>query len=304
MIRLGAAASAAFLAAAPAVAQSGGPPAGLSPWRVTVDGGAVSQSGADLKDGGSFSIARGFSQVGVSYGFGPRTSIGLSIGGGASDYDFDASTMPGGAPWGRIEDYRIAAPIRFGISDTGSAIVIPSVRYSGEAGVDPGDAQTAGVLAGAFWRVRPNLNIGPGFGAFSSLDDDGVRAFPILIIDWDITDRWSLSTGQGLAASQGPGLTLTYQASETLTLGVAGRSEDLEFRLDDDGPAPGGIGRDRAYPLVGTLAWRPNPAVRVSGFAGVELGGQLTLEDKDGTRLDRQSYDPAPIFGATVDFRF
>lgn len=280
----------------------GGPPSG--PWRTSADAIAAWQGKTDLDDGGSFSVNRSFLSGTVGYGWSRTGSIGLNIGAGRWDYSFsDSAELSGVTPWSDIEDFRISAPIRFGFGETGQAIVIPSVRYSAETDADLEDGQTMGVIAGAFWRVSPTLSIGPGFGWFTGLDDRD-EAFPILVIDWDISDRWNLSTGQGLAASQGPGLNLSYRYSDALTLGVAGRSENVSFRLDDKGPAPDGIGEDKSYPVVATLAYSPNPGMELSAFAGVELGGTLTLRDEDGGLVDRRDYDPVPILGASVQFRF
>ena len=127
--------------------------------------------------------------------------------------------------------------------------------------------------------------------------------FPILLIDWNFGERWNLSTGRGLAASQGPGLTLGYQLSEQWRLGVAGRYEDIQFRLDENGSTPGGVGEDRALPLVFTAAWEPSRAVRIGMFAGVEFGGELTLYDAAGNTLESREYDTVPVYGATIEFR-
>ena len=275
------------------------------PWIFNIEGGAAHQSTADLKDGGGdFSLDRWFVSGGVTYAWNRRNSVGFSVGGGRSDYVFDEQTaFGGGNPWGEIEDIRASLNARFKISKTGTAILIPTVRLNGETGADTGDSRTLGLFAGVAWRINEDLTIGPGFGVFSKLED-GTHAFPILIIDWDFTERWNLSTGAGLAASQGPGLTLSYQTSERWKLGLTGRYENLEFRLDDEGVAPGGIGRDQSFPLVFSGTFEANQMASFSIFAGVELGGKLTLKDEFDQLVDESKYDPAAIFGATVRLRF
>jgi hypothetical protein len=81
--------------------------------------------------------------------------------------------------------------------------------------------------------LSESLSIGPGLGWFSEIDG-GSSAFPILLIDWKITDKWRLNTGRGLAASQGPGLTLNYQLAERWPLGLIGRYEKTRFALGDN----------------------------------------------------------------------
>ncbi len=269
------------------------------------DGGGVHQSESDLSDsGGSFAVDRWFVSASVDYAWDARTSLGFSVGGGNSDYEFgDLAGLGGGEPWNEIKDARVSVTWRFGFGETGSFIVIPSARFNGESGANSGDSSTYGLYAAAAWRINENLTIGPGLGVFSRLDDSS-RIFPILAIDWSITDRWNLSTGRGLAASQGPGLMLSYQLSEDWSLGLGGRYEDIEFRLDEEGPAAGGVGRDQSMPLVFMATLKPSKKFSLSVFTGIELNGTLKIKDAQGVVVDESSYDPAPLFGATFEARF
>jgi len=280
-------------------------PANVGPWALTVDGGLVSQSRADLDEtNGSFDYSRWFVGAGVDYLWSPRTSLGVSLGGGNSRFGFeDVTGLADGDPWNDIEDYRVSLVSRFAINERLSGIVIPSWRVNREHGASTSDSQTWGLLAGVSWRLSDSLTLGPGIGVFDRLEESAA-VFPILVIDWDITERWNLSTGRGLAASQGPGLTLSYQATTAWSLGLAGRYEQIDFRLDDDGPAPGGVGRDEVFPLVLSAEWSPDPGTRLALFAGVELGGELELADPAGNTLARADYDAPLIFGGSFTLRF
>jgi len=271
------------------------------PVKFSVDGGAAHQSESDLKDAdGAFALDRWYVSAGVDYAWSARNSIGLTAGGGRTIYEFTQdSSFGGGEPWGKIEDYRISLTARFKISDRGTAFVIPTVRFNREKGADTGDSRSWGLFLAAAWRIRQGLTIGPGIGVFAKLDD-GNRVFPVLAIDWDINEQWNLGTGRGLAASQGPGLTLSYKLSQRWRLGLSGRYEDLEFRLDDEGVAPGGIGRDQSFPLVFSGRFDASPKASFSLFAGVELGGELKLKNALGDVVDESKYDPALIIGATL----
>ena len=290
-----------LLSAAQAMAQA----PGSGPWSFRIEGGFAVQSDADLKDeAGAFSVDRTFVGAAVDYTWDYRNAIGVSVGGGESDYDFeDFAGFTEIGPWGEIEDTRASISGRFGFGEKGIGFLIPTIRFNGEKGADSGDSSTWGLFAGAAWIIDKDLTIGPGFGVFSRLEDS-TRFFPILIVDWNISERWNLSTGRGLAASQGPGLTLTFQASKAFSLGLAGRYEENQFRLDDEGEAPGGVGRDKSLPLVLTAAWEPNRTVRVALLAGLEFAGKLKLEDESGQTITEHKYDPAPVYGATFEFRF
>jgi hypothetical protein len=275
------------------------------PVSFSVDGGAAHQSEVDLKDGGGgFEVDRWFVSAGINYAWDMRNSIGFIVGGGRSKYVFNPESGFGdGDPWGKVEDFRLSATARFRISETGTALIIPTVRLNGENGADSGDSRTYGLFAAVAWRINDTLTIGPGVGVFSRLED-GTRFFPVLAIDWDISERWNLGTGSGLAATQGPGLTLSYKASPHWTVALSGRYEDLEFRLDEEGSDPGGVGRDQSFPLVVSGAFGPSPKTSLALFAGLELGGKLKLKNSLGEVVDESSYDPAAIIGATFEFRF
>jgi hypothetical protein len=276
-----------------------------SPWRFTLEGGFAAQQKADLEDEeGAFSVDRTFISATLAYGWSRRDSIGISVGTGKSDYAFeDGDDLDASGPWSDIEDTRVSLSGRFGFGQKGTLFVIPSLRFDGAEEASTSDSNTWGVLGGVAWRLDENLTIGPGIGVFSKLEGSA-RVFPILLIDWDIGERWNLATGRGLAASQGPGLRLSYKLAETWSLGLTGRYEKNQFRLGDDGPAPGGVGQDESFPLVFNVAWQPNRSVRMAAFAGLEFGGELKLKDDEGETIDTQTYDPAPILGATLEFNF
>ena len=270
-----------------------------------VNGGAVHQAEADLTDGnGGFSVDRWFLSAGFDYAWNQRTSLGLSLGGGKSNYEFNQlSDFGGESPWEEIEDSRISVMGRFGVGETGVVVISPTVRFNGEKGADSGDSTTYGIFAAVAWRLSEDLTIGPGVGVFSRLED-GARFFPLLAIDWNISDRWSLSTGRGLASSQGPGLTLSYELNGDWSFSLAGRYEDIEFRLDDEGSAAGGVGRDQSFPLVAIATLKPNTMLTLSVFTGLELGGSLKLKNVQNITIEESSYDPAPLFGASFEFRY
>lgn len=291
-----------FLISLDAMAQA---PQQPSPWQFTIDGGGAHQSQVDLKDTeGGFTVDRWFASTGLDYGWSRRDSVGISVGGGQSNYEFDEDTLlGGGVPWNKVNDQRVSFTGRFGFGETGSMIIVPSIRLNKENDASSSDARSYGLLAAAFWRINESLTIGPGLGVFTRLEDS-TRIFPILAIDWKFAKKWSLSTGRGLAASQGPGLTLNYKLTPNWSLGLTGRYEDVEFRLDDEGPAPGGIGRDQSFPLVLSARLDAEPNIGLSLFMGVELGGTLTLIDQFDNELQESEYDPAALFGATFEFRF
>ncbi|PWR03508.1 hypothetical protein DKT77_06535 [Meridianimarinicoccus roseus] len=283
------------------VAAAQAPGGGEAPrWVTGVNGLAARQQSASIDGGGDVAVTRYFGGLSVTRLGASGGSVGASIGAGGADYSFGGAVA---APWGDIRDRRVSFSLRAPLGQRGSVIVVPSLRESAENGAELSDGRTYGGFAAVFWRLSDSFTIGPGIGVFSRLERDR-QIFPFLAIDWDITDRINLSTGQGVGATQGPGLSLSYAVTDALRVGVAGRIESAEFRLNDTGTAPGGVGAHDAFPLVATIGWQPNPGLSASAFAGMEYGGELTVRDAQGGLVSRRDYDSAPVFGGQVSLRF
>ncbi len=257
---------------------------------------------ADLDSGGTFSLVRWFVEPGVQRVLSPRLSFGASVGFGQTRYMIDDSVLSEDID---IDEASLFFSFRAPVGQRASLFLVPSLRYSGESGVSLDEGSTYGALGGVAWRLSPNFTIGPGAGVFTSLEGDA-EVFPFLIIDWAITDRLSLATGRGTAASRGPDLTLSYQATEAWNIGLAGRIERNEFRLDDtrDGVAADGIGIDSGNVVVAQAIWSPSPQIEITASAGAIFGGELEFEDKDGDQVAKTDYDTAPLAALSVRWAF
>ncbi|MEL7012529.1 MAG: hypothetical protein AAFO72_04530 [Pseudomonadota bacterium] len=293
-----AAAMSLFSSAAFAQAPSGF--ANASPWVFSVQGGAIHQFDTDIDSGGSFSVSRGYIEPGVSYVLGPLGSIGLSLGYGYSDYSFSSTSF---RPWSEVNDLSFSIPIRWAVSPDFQVFASPSVRFDWESGADMEDGFTAGAIVGAGWRVNENLFIGPGAGVFSGLEE-GTNVFPVLILNWQIADSLSLRTGSGLGASRGPGLSLEWDASQDWSFGLGARYEEVRFKLDDQGIAPGGVGEDRAVPIFLTANWEGSENASLTAIAGVETAGRLSVENTARQVVSRTDYDPGVFLGFAFRVRF
>ena len=274
-------------------------------WMWSTAGGAVNQFSANLSDGsGDLSIARGFLSVGLGYAWSRDTTASVSFGIGTTDYDFSSGTrIEGRKPWGRIQDYRLSVPVRFSPMEKTRAIIIPSIRTYAESGASLSDGRTEGVIAGFSWEFSDTLSIGPGFGWFSDVGDE-TNAFPILLVDWKITELLSLSTGRGLAASQGPGLSLNYELDQKWTLGLTARYEKIRFAVEEREGRSAQVGEDSSTPLYIVASYSPWPMTSMTVLAGVDMGGTLSLEDGQGQRIAKTDIDTAMVLGVSFQSRF
>jgi len=242
-------------------------------------------------------------QAGHGYAWDRRTSLSLSLGYSYDGYSFSQGDgIASFNPWEDIHSFSLGVPMRKGFGEEWSAFLIPSLRSSGESGATFDETITGGVLTGFAYRFSDRLTIGPGVGVVSQLEESAT-VFPVIIIDWKITDRLSLETGRGLGATLGPGLTLNYQANRLWNFAIGGRYEKLRFRLDHDGTVPDGIGEDKSFPLFASCTYSFDPKTQVSLVGGIELGGELVVEDEEGNRITKESYDPGGFLGLTFRVR-
>jgi hypothetical protein len=273
-------------------------------WSAFARGGFVHQMDADIDGGGSFSVNRFFVQTGPSYTFVEGSSLSLALGYGFDDYDFSGKTAFGSRqPWDDIHSFRVSIPWRWKVNEKWMGFISPTLRYAGAQGVVLNDALTFGGFAAFSYRYNKRLSIGPGFGILTQLEDN-IQIIPILVIQWKITDALSLQTGRGIGATLGPGLTLAWQPNKVWSFSLGGRYEKLRFRLDDNATVPNGIGEDRSFPIFTGIEYRFNPKTRISLIGGIEVGGELRLQDSDGGTLTEENHDSAGFLGITFSARF
>lgn len=273
-------------------------------WESFARGGAVYQFDSDLDEGGNYNATRFTIQVGSGYSWDPQTNVSFSLGYSYDGYDFSGTTGFGSLnPWEDIHTISFGVPMRLELDDQWTAFVIPSIRSTGESGANFDKTVTGGGLGGFSYRFNDRLTIGPGIGVFSQLEES-ITIIPIVIINWKITDKWSLDTGRGLGATLGPGLTLNYQPNRIWLFAIGGRYEKLRFRLDKNGATGDGIGEDSSFPLFVSGTYNVNPESNISLVGGLELGGEMKLEDKEGRTVKEESYDTGIFLGLTFNTRF
>ncbi len=273
-------------------------------WSWFARGGYVREFDAGLDGGGGFDVNRFFAQAGPRWTSSRGTTVALAIGYGVDDYDFSREAANGARPpWGEVRTARLSVPVRWRLNESWSGFVVPTLRSTREAGAGSDESWSGGGFVGFAYRFGPRLTLGPGLGVLAQLEDDA-DVFPVLLVNWKITSRLSLETGRGLGATLGPGLQLNFEATPRWKLTAGARFERLRFRLDGDGPTPGGVGEDRSLPLFAGATYTWSPSMRLGLIGGASVNGKLRLEDRRGERLAQEDYDAAPFLGVTFNARF
>ncbi|GAA6179304.1 hypothetical protein NBRC116594_07420 [Shimia sp. NS0008-38b] len=268
-------------------------------WIFRLESAYLNQDTTDISGGGSFRADRTYLRLGGLNRRSDAVNFGLSATLGQSNYDFETS-----APWVRIRENTLSFTLSGENARGMRWFVAPSLRDRAEQGADSGAGRTAGLFGGVSWRVNDRLTIGPAFGAFEGLGGDNFDVFPAILLDWEISNRLSLTTGPTLGASQGAGLSLRYAFDDDWGLTLSARRENNRFALSDTGPTPGGVGQDSSVPVVLSVNYNPHPGLNVALFAGAEFDGRLEVENAAGSTVRSQSYDTAPLVGMAISVAF
>ena len=270
-------------------------------------GGSFRYSGEADFDESSGSISRGRAggEFGPAFRLSDTGTFALRFSGEYSFYEFDGrSGIVAGQPLLEepFEDaaiYTIAPAYRY---DDGEwvAIVAGQFTSAGEPGADFEDTLIYGGFAGLQYTVNDRLKIGLGVAASTDLED-GPVVIPLPLIEWGITDTLTLRGGQNV---QGIELARSIDERKHWEVAVFASFERRRFRLDDDGPIPGGIVTDTAVPVGLSLTYQPSPGTIFRVFGGVDVWGEVDFDDRDGDDLTERQIEPAPAVGLNLRLSF
>lgn len=266
-------------------------------------------------DGASGSVARWNSGVdlGLTMPASDRLSITLGLATGLTDYDFtgDTGLLPGvQEPWGDVLSHSIGLTGFYRFDKSNSAFLGLNVSSSGESDASFEDTISGGLFAGYARAYSETLTLGVGLSAQSRLED-GILVIPFPVVVWrppiDPERRWSVSLGNSPGGHSGVTFAAVgFRANEQLSFftGIGGEGLGGDFRLADDAPIPGGVGRDEAFPLVTGLNWQVTPKARLSVYAGVAFAREITLSDSNGNTVSKRDVDPTPVIGLDFSISF
>jgi hypothetical protein len=164
-----------------------------------------------------------------------------------------------------------------------------------EAGADHAASRDSTLWGGsvaAAYQASATLKLGVGIEVEQRMKASAL-VLPYPIIDWHISDRWSLASLDGETGR------LAYACNGAWS--IFGQLEFLsqDIRLRPSSSIPSGILRSESYPLSLGVQWKPRPRLAVSGWVGQALDASYQFEDRNG-RLLRASGSHEPLVG-TID---
>jgi hypothetical protein len=272
----------------------------------TVVSGGVSgfyQFDTDRDGGGDFNVAGALASVDVLHQLTPQLGMGLAI-----RYDYENWGFSGGndvfanGPWNDVQRPSVGLSFVYTPSTDLIFAVVPTAQWAFETGASTGDALIGGAILSATKVFSPDLTVGIGVGAFDELEE--TRVFPFFVVRWQINERLRLANPFRAGPAGGAGLELVYRIDDAWEIAAGGTWRSYRFRLDRDGPYPGGIGESRSVPLFARASWALSTDTRLDFYAGALVAGKLEVMDPNGNEVASEGYDPAPIAGVTWRTRF
>lgn len=260
--------------------------------------------------GGGIAVDRGFASVTMAAN--PTEDYGWSLGFDweGSWYSFEGAgtlaAVAGGAPWSAVQSIVIAPGASFRLAERWNLRLTALVQFSGENDADAGDSATFGGIAAVGYSFSEELTLGAGVLATTRLEDDAL-VVPQLIVDWRPTQEFRISNFAGPEAFPGgAGLEAIWMPAERFELALGGRYTYRRFRLDDatPGPASGGVGTDEGLPIWLRATFRSNWGGRLDLVGGVQVAGEVALDDATGNELAKVDVEPAPFLGVFFSWRF
>lgn len=258
---------------------------------------------ADLDGGGTVGNSAVILSLSRAKQIDDRWRIGASLRADWESWRFSNPVAFGGvAPWENVARIGLSVPVSYAADGGWRFAVVPSIEYAAEPGADSGKAWVWGAVASAAKAFDPNLTLGLGAGVFSQIEK--TVAFPYLVIDWKIDQRWRLSNPFAAGPAGPAGIELSYAFGDNWDAGVGGAYRSYRFRLDQAAAFPDGIGESRLVPAFLRISRKLGTEARLDLYAAAALNGRLKVEDSGGSELVSQDYATAPMIGLSISGRF
>jgi hypothetical protein len=279
-------------------------PAESGAWNYSAVAATTRTPQVDLKDGGRTDHAGYHLRAGAERRVDDATKLAISLQYEVHDRDFSGAGGFGSLQaWDRRHRLGLGAAVtrrtRFGWSYG----LRPFINWSFESGAFSDDAMSYGTAVAIAAGISRSKRLGAGALLYRDIHGS-VKASPVILVDWDFNQEWTLGNPRELHFASPSGLEIRYRPPGNWQFALAGIYRSEDFRLDDNGIAPGGTGESSG--VVGFLraTRRSTSGLTVSGYIGAVFDGELEVEDENGTRLAASKYETAPFVGLAVEGNF
>ena len=198
-----------------------------------------------------------------------------------------------------VREVRLSAQLLTPWSRTWSSQLFGAVTSGFESGAAPDDALSGIAGLGVARRFSDRLSMGLGGLLLHPMGSQAVTVVPIVLLDWQMTERLALRSRQAI--------TLSYLIDPRRRLSVAAVAsffDRKQFRLDEAGPVPAGVAELKGFEVGGRVTWEPFPALTVQGAVEAALRQNLHLEDRAGRDTVDVDLEDALRLSLAVRYRF
>jgi hypothetical protein len=264
---------------------------------------ALATFDSDLdSNGGSFHWTGGNVSGSLMNQVNEKWSVGFNVGYQYERWTFSSPSAFGSdAPWGTINRPSVGFNVGYQVAPDIGVFVAPQFEWSYETGATE-SGQNFGAVLGASKVFDRDHVIGVGVGIFHQIDE--TKAFPFVIVNWKLDDKWKINNPLRAGPAGGAGLELVYTPDDNWELAGGGTYRQYRFRLKDQGPNADGIGQNEGIPLFARLTRKLGPKARLDVWGGATVAGTLKLRDPNGNTLVSSDYNAAPFLAVTLSGTF
>ena len=263
----------------------------------------VSTFDSDLdNNGGSFRWSGIIASGALTRQVNPEWTVGLNLGYQYERWSFSSPSAFGSeAPWSTINRPSVGIDLRYQAQPDLGLFLSPQFEWDLETGATR-SGQNFGAVLGATKVFSRDFVLGLGAAIFHQIDQ--TRVFPVVVVNWQIDDKWKLTNPFRAGPAGGGGLELVYAIDDNWELAGGGTYRDYRFRLKSSGPNANGIGQNEGIPLFARLTRKLGPSGRLDLYAGATVAGTLKLRDPGGNVLVSSDYNAAPFLALTLAGEF
>ncbi len=265
------------------------------PW--TLDLYGIQMQSGELAEDGDFDDSELGLQLGYRTRLGPNWMLGARVNYDYRRFDFDRTALFDGTlpQWSYRQRVGLGFNAIHRLNARWSLMLAPRVQWSAAEDASLADGFSYGVLAGGLAKINPDLQLGIGLSYLHEVKE--TTFFPILLVKWQISERWKLDNPFEPGFSGGAGLELSYRWNPhyELAFGAAYRSD--RFVVEQ------GAVETRA-PLA-FLRWSyfPKGDWDLSVLLGYRFSGEMQW-DPTGSARREQNLDPRLGAGASIAIQF
>jgi len=268
-------------------AQGGGPAAGE--WETAFGATVVLEDEVDIDAGGTLERQAFELDAEVVYGLSERTTLGIGLGYGESDYQSQT--------FDTVENLSVDASYGISLSREDTLFIGLSAESNREARADFDDSLSYGLSVGWLRFLGPRLQVGLIVSAETGLEDDDISAYPL--ISWQFADNWRFQS-RDLPGIDGGVAEIVYLGLGDYELAAgAGYGDERWLR-----PATGGYIERSAGIAKVSVNRTFDSGLTINALIGHTFAQELEFEDEDGNGLGGSDADGGLVLSFSVNQTF